>query len=345
MTDLSASNDVIIILSRIYWRKQLKFLHFYISFLDLFSTRQLQLKLQLLDFSNYNGTAGASKHFPDGDACRPTFVYIITSSSNFIESRSSYYFQTSLPLINYCDEPTSLFGVFIHGVRCFLCEALIRKSSPAGNNNPAILNSKQLSGAMVRETITISSVASPEPRIVKIDSDSNEPTISYGFGSQHPIVPPSLIDLNLPLNSFNVLAIIIMTVIRADEEYSPNHRSHLSSLPSLRPQWLWAPLKARRQRTQERMMPDFSPRMSPASLFGYFFQRNFLCIDVSIGSSPSSKPPPPRRQKKKLNIGISFPKKWECHSTPASHAARGPYQQKDTLMLKKNSNIKLWIKL
>ena len=65
-------------------------------------------------------------------------------------------------------------------------------------------------------TITISFVASPEPQIVTIDSDSNEPTIPYGFGSQHPIVPPSLNDLNLLPKPFNVLA--TMAVIQADEE-------------------------------------------------------------------------------------------------------------------------------
>ena len=72
---------------------------------------------------------------------------------------------------------------------------------------------------MEREVITISSVASPEPRIVTLNSDSNDPTIPYGFGSQQPIVPPSLNDLNLPPNPFNVLATI--PVIQADDAYSP----------------------------------------------------------------------------------------------------------------------------
>ena len=81
---------------------------------------------------------------------------------------------------------------------------------------------------MERETVKISSVASLEPRIVTIDSDSNDPTIPYGFGSQHPIVPPSLNDLNVPPNPFNVLA--TMAVIRADEVYSP--QSPEPSFPS-----------------------------------------------------------------------------------------------------------------
>ena len=84
---------------------------------------------------------------------------------------------------------------------------------------------------MEREVITISSVASPEPRIVTLDSDSNEPTIPYGFGSQHPIVPPSLNDLNVPPNPFNVL--VTMPAIQADEA---SHQSHPSRLQFQRPQ-------------------------------------------------------------------------------------------------------------
>ena len=45
---------------------------------------------------------------------------------------------------------------------------------------------------MARVTITITSVASAERQIITIESDSNEPTLLYGFGNQHPIVPPSL---------------------------------------------------------------------------------------------------------------------------------------------------------
>ena len=69
---------------------------------------------------------------------------------------------------------------------------------------------------MAKETITVSSVASPEHQIVTIDSDSNEPTFPYGFGNQHTIMPPTLNDLNLPRNPFNVLA--SMAVFSQDEE-------------------------------------------------------------------------------------------------------------------------------
>ena len=103
----------------------------------------------------------------------------------------------------------------------FYVEHSSAECRPIRNNTPAILNSTQLSGAIEREAITISSVASPETQLVTIDSDSNEPTFPYAFafGTQHPIVPPSLNDLNLPPNPFNVLA--TMAVIEQDQEDSP----------------------------------------------------------------------------------------------------------------------------
>ena len=55
----------------------------------------------------------------------------------------------------------------------FYVEQTSTEGSPIRNNTPAILNSTEISEAMEREVITISSVASPEPRIVTLDSDSN----------------------------------------------------------------------------------------------------------------------------------------------------------------------------
>ena len=101
----------------------------------------------------------------------------------------------------------------------FYVEHSSPQRSPIRNNTPAILNSTQLSGAMEPEAITISSIASPEPQIVTIESDSNETTFPYAFGTQHPIVPPSLNDLNLPPNTSNMLA--TMAVIQQDREDSP----------------------------------------------------------------------------------------------------------------------------
>ena len=61
------------------------------------------------------------------------------------------------------------------------------------------------------------------PQIFTIDDDSNEPTMPCGFGRQLPIVPPSLNDLNLPPNPFNILnTMAIVTQTRDNnEQYSP----------------------------------------------------------------------------------------------------------------------------
>ena len=108
------------------------------------------------------------------------------------------------------------------------------EGSPISNNTPANLNSTELSGAMARETITISCVASPEPQVVTIDSDSNEPTFPYVSDIQCPFVPLSLKDLNLPPNPFNVLAILAVT--RQDKEYSPQSPEQSDPSPIATPQ-------------------------------------------------------------------------------------------------------------
>ena len=92
----------------------------------------------------------------------------------------------------------------------------------------------EISGTMEREVITIASVSSPEPRVVTLDSDSNDPTIPYGFGSQQPIVPTSLNDFNLPPKPFNVLA--NMAVFRAEDAYSPQSPEPLIPSPISKPQ-------------------------------------------------------------------------------------------------------------
>ena len=211
----------------------------------------------------------------------------------------------------------------------FYVERSLEGGSPIRNNTPAILNSTELSGAMEREVITLSSVASPEPRIVTLDSDSNDPTIPYGFGNQQPIVPPSLNDLNLPPNPFNVLA--TMAVIRADDAYSPQ-----STEPSIPSPISTPPMKVSTIKgwdTTYKATDDATfytgdePRrvywdISTSDTFDSNEPRN-----VSVASSPSSTPPPPRRQKRKLSMRMSFPKKGECRSTPPRHAAN-PYQSK-----------------
>ena len=97
-------------------------------------------------------------------------------------------------------------------------------------NTPIVLNSTESSGDDNRELISISSIASPEPQIVTIDVESNEPTMPYGFGRQFPIVPPGLNDLNLPPNPFNILA--TMAIAHNTEDANDNNYSPESPEPS-----------------------------------------------------------------------------------------------------------------
>ena len=107
------------------------------------------------------------------------------------------------------------------------------EDSPARNNTPAVLNSTQMSAALAHEAITISSVVSPEPQNLMIESDCNEPTIRYGFGNKHTIVPSSLNDFNLPPYPSNIMT--TMAVIQPDEEYSPQSPEPLYPSPIFTP--------------------------------------------------------------------------------------------------------------
>ena len=190
------------------------------SFLNLiiilFTNHQLQLYRQLSDLSTSTETAGTSKRLPpnaraDSPSVKSSLfkvTLLIPAALKSIKFHQSFITMYRNPSLNSSTDSD-----------VFYVEQSSPERSPIRNNTPAILNSTQLSGAMEPESITISSVASPEPQIVTIDSDSNEPTFPYAFGTQHPIVPPSLNDLNLPPNHFNVLA--TMAVIQQDQEQPP----------------------------------------------------------------------------------------------------------------------------
>ena len=165
-------------------------------------------------------------------------------------------------------------------------------------NTPIILNSTEISGDDTREMISISSIASPEPQIVTIDDDSNEPTMPYGFGRQLPIIPPSLNDLNLPPNPFNILATMAVasnTQETNDDNYSPQspdpselspvstHPMNVSAINSWETSYTTT--------NDDTFHSSDEPRMI------YF-----------LSPSPSPTPSPPRRQKRELSLGMSFPK-------------------------------------
>ena len=156
------------------------------SFLNLifilFTNHQLQLHRQFSDSNTSTEIAGTSKRLPPNGACRLTFQRIITLQVTLSISSSSKIFQTlSIFITMY----RNLSFNSSTDSDVFYVEHSSPERSPIRNNTPVILNSTQLSEAMDPETITISSLASPEPQIVTLDSDSNEPTFPYAFGAQY----------------------------------------------------------------------------------------------------------------------------------------------------------------
>ena len=194
----------------------------------------------------------------------------------------------------------------------FYVEQTSTKGSPIRNNTPVILNSTEISGVMEREVISISTVPSTEPRIVTLDSDSNDPTITYGFGNQQPIVPPSLNDLNLPPNPFNVMA--TMAVIQGNDAFSPQSPEPSIPSPISTPPMNVSTIEGWETTHIETDDNTFyssenEPRrvywdISSSDTFDSYEPRN-----VSVASSPSSTPPPPPRQKRRLSMGMNFPQK------------------------------------
>ena len=106
----------------------------------------------------------------------------------------------------------------------FYVEEISNEPSPQRNNSPDILHSTERSEHHATRMSSISTIASPQRYIFTINDDSNEPTIPYSFGRQLPNVPPSLNDLNLPPNPFNILATMAIannTAHANGDNYSP----------------------------------------------------------------------------------------------------------------------------
>ena len=236
------------------------------------------------------------------------FSNIITFQVTFSRSSSSKFFKFHQFFITMYRNPSPNSST---DSDVFYVEQSLPERSPLRHNTPIILNSTQLSGAMDPETITISSVASPELQIVTIESDSNEPTFPYAFGAQHPIMPPSLNDLNLPANPFNVLA--TMAVIQQDQEDSPQSPEPSDPSPISTPPMNISTIEGwetphtttgdntlySSENEQRRVYWDSSPNETCES--------NEPRRVYPVGSPPSTPPPPPRR-KRRLSIGMSFPK-------------------------------------
>ena len=165
-------------------------------------------------------------------------------------------------------------------------------------NTPIVVHSTEMSGNITREMISISSIASPEPQIATINDDSNEPTMPYAFGRQLPIIPPSLNNLNLPPNPFNILA--TMAVVNREDGYDDNY-SPKSAEPSVQ-----SPISA-----PPMNVSNFDSRETPHTTTD---DNTFYCSDEPrrIYFFPSSPSPPLstlRKMKRKLAMGMSYPEK------------------------------------
>ena len=198
----------------------------------------------------------------------------------------------------------------------FYVEQLSDEPSPRRNNSPDILNSTERSEHRTARMPSISTIASPQPHIFTIDDDSNEPTIPYGFGRQLPIVPPSLNDLNLPPNPFNILgtmAVVHQTQNPHDDNYSPQspEPSELSSISS--PSMNVSAFKSLETSYTSTDNNTFYTSDEPRRVYWDLSSDDDLGSSVSrnpsVASSPCGTPAPPRAQKRKLSLGMSFPKK------------------------------------
>ena len=165
-------------------------------------------------------------------------------------------------------------------------------------NTPIVLNSTAISGDDTREMISISSIASPEPQIVTIDDDSNEPTLPYGFGRQFPIVPLSLNDLNLPPNPFNILA--TMAIANNTEDANDNNYSPESPEPS-EP----SPISTPPMNVSAFNSWETSYTTTDDDKFHSSDEPRRICF---LPPSPSPPPSPPQKLKRRLSLGTSFPK-------------------------------------
>ena len=197
----------------------------------------------------------------------------------------------------------------------FYVEKLSNDQTVPRPNTPIVFNSTEISGDDTQKIISISSIASPEPQIVTINDNSNEITMPYAFGRQLPIVPPSLNDLNLPPNPFNILATMAVAhPIQSthDDNYSPQspEPSELSSIST-------PPMNVSAFNSWETSYTStdnntFYTSDEPRRVYWDLSSDDDLGSGVprnpSVVSSPCTTPPPPRAQKRKLSLGMSFPK-------------------------------------
>ena len=209
----------------------------------------------------------------------------------------------------------------------FYVEEPSNEPSPQRNNSPNILNSTEISQAYAAQRPSVSSIASPELRIFTIDDDSNESTMPYRFGRQLPIVPPSLNDLNLPPNPFNILNLLAVVTQTHDDNdgYSPQSPEPSDPSPISTPPMNVSTFYS--WETPHTTTDDNTFYSSDEPRRVYWTSPPDEANDsedeprrIYVLSSPTL--PSPRKMKRKLEIGMSFPKQGEYRSTSAKPAVR-----------------------
>ena len=236
--------------------------------------------------------AGTSKEIPLKE-CGLSLPAIPISFSFYFSNSVARYNVYSISFIKF----NMASNISIHSAASdvFLVEQLSNEESPQGHNSPNILNSTELSENQLIEMPSVSSIESPEPQIVTLNDDSDETTMPYGFRRQLPIIPPSLNDLNLLPNPFNILAKMAVVNQECDNNNSPH--SPEPSEPS----------------------PISTPPMN-VSTFDSWETSHTTTDDNTFYSDEESRrikflpitptpPSPPRKLKRKMSLGMSFPKR------------------------------------
>ena len=144
---------------------------------------------------------------------------------------------------------------------------------------------------------------------------------------------PSLNDLNLPPNPFNILA----TMAVVHQTQNTHHDNY--SLQSPEPSELSSISTPRMNvsafnnwETSYTSTDDntFYTSDEPRRVYWDLSSDDDLGSSVprnpSVASIPCVTPPPPRAPKRKLSLGMSFPKDGECRSTSAKRAVRRSHQ-------------------
>ena len=154
-------------------------------------------------------------------------IYSIILSSHSLISSSSQQ-QSTVFLQNAHNQ---IIWLFVNRFWRLLCRAVVGGAEPNQAQSSVNLESTELSLAMAKEIITITSVTSPEPENVTIESDSDDLSIPYGYGRQVPVVLP-IHELDLPIKAFNVrMSITLAPTTETPEYHRANHDSPISTAP------------------------------------------------------------------------------------------------------------------